>query len=331
MVDVNLKVPALEKLIDYTASGIGAVAGPMLAPWKARKEAKARLIAARAEADSGRLIAQAQSAARQFLVESDGASAGMLEIDIGSVRQRIEFQEQKRQANIAATAQKAATELGNKEVTDHEPDPDWTARFFGYVQDVSAEDTQKLWAMVLSGEIQGPGTTSLRTLDVLKNMTSEEATKFQAICSYVIHDFVFRSDELQTNHPALSFGNLLLLEDAGLINANSTLVKIIEVNQQPILNSLRYQNWILGISATNRTAQVHVPIYLLTPAGRELYGLAERTPQTNYLRSLSSFLSGRKCELSIAPIIEELPSGGVKFGRFSPVEPDDQYSVEARP
>ena len=32
MVDVNVKVPALEKLVDYTASGIGAVAGPMQKP-----------------------------------------------------------------------------------------------------------------------------------------------------------------------------------------------------------------------------------------------------------------------------------------------------------
>ena len=44
MVDVNLKVPALEKLVDYTASGIGAVAGPILAPWKARREAEARRV-----------------------------------------------------------------------------------------------------------------------------------------------------------------------------------------------------------------------------------------------------------------------------------------------
>ena len=34
MVDVNLKAPAVEKLLDYTASGIGAVAAPMLAPWR---------------------------------------------------------------------------------------------------------------------------------------------------------------------------------------------------------------------------------------------------------------------------------------------------------
>ena len=44
MVDVNIEVPALEKLADYAASGIGAVAGRMLAPCKARKEAEARLI-----------------------------------------------------------------------------------------------------------------------------------------------------------------------------------------------------------------------------------------------------------------------------------------------
>ncbi len=28
--DVNIKGPALEKLLDYAASGIGSVAGPML-------------------------------------------------------------------------------------------------------------------------------------------------------------------------------------------------------------------------------------------------------------------------------------------------------------
>ena len=40
--DINLKVPAIEKLLDYAASGIGSVAGLMLASWKARQEAKAK-------------------------------------------------------------------------------------------------------------------------------------------------------------------------------------------------------------------------------------------------------------------------------------------------
>ncbi|MDE0534305.1 MAG: hypothetical protein OXI01_23070 [Albidovulum sp.] len=89
MVNVNLKVPAFEMILKYTASGIGAVAGPMLAPWKARREAAARLIEAEAEA-------------RRSLIAPDDAERGMLNIGPGGIQQRIEFQEKKRQANIAS-------------------------------------------------------------------------------------------------------------------------------------------------------------------------------------------------------------------------------------
>ena len=70
MADVNItvKVPGLEKLLDYTASGIGAVAGPMLAPWQARQRAEAKLIEANTDVASLRTIANAQAEARQILV-----------------------------------------------------------------------------------------------------------------------------------------------------------------------------------------------------------------------------------------------------------------------
>ena len=67
MVDVNLKVPALEILLKYAASGIGAVAGPMLgAVGRARKQMEARLIKSRAAADSLKLIADAQAEAQKI-------------------------------------------------------------------------------------------------------------------------------------------------------------------------------------------------------------------------------------------------------------------------
>ena len=47
MPDFTVKVPAIDKLIDYAASGVGAIAGPMLANWKAAKEGRARLTSAR--------------------------------------------------------------------------------------------------------------------------------------------------------------------------------------------------------------------------------------------------------------------------------------------
>ena len=176
MVDVNLKVPALEKLVDYTASGIGAVAGPMLAPWKARKEAEARRIEARADADSLKLIAEAQAEARHSLAAPAQAGRGVVEIDRDGIKQRIEFQEGKRQANITSVVRGAAADLGDKEVPDHEPDPDWTARFFEGVQDVSSDDMRKIWAKILSGEVEEPGRTSLRTLSMGEDLELTSST-----------------------------------------------------------------------------------------------------------------------------------------------------------
>ena len=142
--DPNAMVRALEKLLDYTASGIGAVVGPMLAPWQARREAAALQIAARGEANALRIIAAAQAEARDALVSTASHVGG--EIDIAkTIRQRIQFQEDKRHRNIGAVVGRTAELLGEKEVPNQELDHDWTARFFNYIQDVSSDEMQLLW------------------------------------------------------------------------------------------------------------------------------------------------------------------------------------------
>ncbi len=58
MADLNTMIPAFGKLLEYFASGVGAVAGPILANWKATQEGKSRLTSAsvRAEAEKRRLL-----------------------------------------------------------------------------------------------------------------------------------------------------------------------------------------------------------------------------------------------------------------------------------
>ena len=160
---MELNVKALEKLVDYAASGIGSVAGPMLASWRARREAQAKQIAAEGDANVLLIQAEAQAKARAILVSQDTDVAGELDI-ANTVNQRIQFQERKRQINIASVVRQAATQLGDKEVENHEPDHDWTARFFNDIQDVSSEEMQALWAKVLAGEVEWAGSTSIRTL-----------------------------------------------------------------------------------------------------------------------------------------------------------------------
>ena len=160
IMDIKVNIPALEKLMDYSASGIGSVAGSMLVSWKARQEAKAKAIAAKGEveaqrivtegqADTMRIIATAQANARSLLVSPDSNVQGQLDF-AHTVTQRIQFQEEKRQSNIEAVVRHAASELEDKHVKDHEPDHDWTARFFNDVQDVSTKETQRLYAKILA-------------------------------------------------------------------------------------------------------------------------------------------------------------------------------------
>ena len=111
-------VPGFLKLVHYAASGMGSVAGTMLAPWKARREALARQIAAQGEACSLRILAEGQASAVQIISEANEEARSTLmgenslavtQIDIGeTVRQRLEFQEEKRQSNIISVLNEAA-------------------------------------------------------------------------------------------------------------------------------------------------------------------------------------------------------------------------------
>jgi len=228
MVEVVIKIPAIEKLLDYTASGVGAVAGPLLLPWRAYMEGKADRISARVYADVLPIITKAQDDARRPLVAPDSEVHGAVEITHEHLKQVIEFQGLKRLANIASVVENAAEDLGDKEVSDHEPDHDWTARFFDCVQDVSSEHLQKLWSEVLSGEVEGPGRTSLRTLDTLRNMTKRDAELFEGIAGYVIEGkFIFHNGEVENRHRILSGYNLVHLEDCALMNIGPSLSKSI--------------------------------------------------------------------------------------------------------
>ena len=315
MVDVNLKVPAFEKLVDYAASGIGAVAGPMLATWRARQDAKAKLIDAQADADSLRLIAGAQADARRSLVLSGEAGHGVLEIGSKGIEQRIEFQEKKRQANIASVVREAATGLGDKEVPDREPDPDWTARFFARVQDVSSENLQRMWARILAGEVETPGRTSLYTLSTLGNMSQRDAVDFSKEMEYRISNFVIQQyrDNVRLDGSGFIF---LHFQEIGLINPAFSAQKVIRLGDRGKL-WLEHNGLTLLVSGAANTDLSDdlfgIGTFVLTKSGNEIADFCDSTPNFGYLSYFSKFLKERNCTLHCAPIIGRSPDGAAIY------------------
>lgn len=318
---VTVQVPAAEKLLDYAASGIGSVAGSMLAPWQARQQVRARLIDAQGKADTLKLITEAQSEARATLVSPEAATQGELTIS-ETVRQRIEFQEEKRQRNIGTVVTQAAQALGDREVPEHEPDHDWTARFFNEVQDISSEGMQTLWAKVLAGEVERPGSTAIHTLDILRNLDQRAAEVFKALCSLSL-SFRIEANEIldarvlslgkDANNNSLeayglSFGNLNVLNEHGLIISDYNSWRDYSISVVPgipenngVVVPLAFQGkfWVLVSQTIERKpAPLKLHGVALTQAGKELSSVVNPAASSAYTKALVEFLLGKGLQLN---------------------------------
>ncbi len=322
MAEIVLRIPAIEKLVDYTASGVGAIAGPLLLPWRAYMQGKADRISAKAYADTLPIIAQAQADARQYLVAPDADVQGAAEITHENITQLLEFQGRKRLANYASVVESAAEELGEQEVADHEPDHDWTARFFDCVQDVSSEHMQKLWAKILSGEVESPGRTSLRTLETLRNMTKSDAELFEAVAGYVFEgEIVFHHKDYNQRHYVLNYNNLLHLEDCGLINVTPFLATDIDWEDRSEYVFSYHTGALVVVREDRSEEKLSIPAVLLTTAGKELLKTVSSVIQMEYLQDLSSFLHSKGCRLIYVEECETLPDGRIRFSSHTPIEP----------
>ena len=312
-------VPGLEKLIEVVASGIGSVAGPMLAPWKARRESAANLIDAEGAARVLNIRAEALANARRIVAEDGDVVSGELDLANG-VRQRIEFQERKRQANIIAVVNSAALKLVDSKVPAVEPDHDWTARFFGDVQDVSSEEMQTLWGSVLAGEVRDPGATSLRTLGILKDLDATTARLFSRLCSAAVYLKGLDGTVYDARVPSLggdpgqnvlaryglSFGALNRLNEHALVipDYNSYQDYLIVDDSNSDDPQLHHQGvcWDWAIESNGRK-KVLVKLHgvALTVSGRELSRFVAPESMVEYTEALKTFLSNN-CQLRMTQI-----------------------------
>ena len=319
MVDINLKVPAIEKLLDITVSGVGAVAGPMLARRKAQSEADALRIKAEGQADAIRLITDAQTEARKSLDVDLSSIQGELDVH-NEIQARLSFQEEKRQRNIQAVVGIAADEIKDKEVQDHEIDHDWTARFFADVQDVSSEQMQKIWAKILAGEVEIPGRTSMQTLSILKNMSQKDAELFQNVAHFIIQDFVLDNDEhtkMISGFPMYS--DFLRLSHHDLVHLGMGLQKTLKGSSEYHFDD---GDIVYRISKNGMEAyQLNIPCHALTPSGKELYTFVNCGKNDDYLGTLAGFLSKKgKGKLAYAQILDRTRAGW-KIGPLIDVKP----------
>ncbi|MCK4739866.1 MAG: DUF2806 domain-containing protein, partial [Deltaproteobacteria bacterium] len=156
---VNLK--ALSKPATKLIEAVSSACGILFEPRRIRRKANA-------DADATVILAKSQVECRD------------IEVRASERLRKRELRRQENIENITSEAMKALPET----VSDEPIDEDWVYRFFDNCQDVGKEDMQYLWGKLLAGEVSKPGTYSMLTLSVVKNLSVEDANLFTKLCSF---------------------------------------------------------------------------------------------------------------------------------------------------
>lgn len=199
-VEIDLTKP-VTTLIEKIAGATGILYEPARIKKKAKAEAEARVVLAKATA-------------RAHSIEDRAI-------------QRLIKQESKRQSNIEAVVAGSLPHIDST-ARPEEIENDWVANFFEKSKDISDEEMRNVWSRLLAGETNSPGAFSKRTVNLLAELDKRDAVLFTNLAQFTLTVYggqVFPyvqdlKDEIYTK-TGIDFEELQHLDSLGLINFNN--------------------------------------------------------------------------------------------------------------
>ncbi|ODS12524.1 TIGR03899 family protein [Vibrio scophthalmi] len=250
---------------------------------------------------SSRVMHIAQDHGLDALLQKESPQKPALERALVRERRRRE-QRQKNLEQILKLAHSACSDE-----TAGEPDQDWLYRFFDMAQEVHNPAMQRLWAQVFKREVTNPGSTSMKALKVLHDMTPKEAQILQRAaslaCSFGNDNsrkllIGFRAQagifslgkrtlpsNINVGNYQLPYSSLLVLFELGLMHG--TELESGEIDLESPL-PLIYQGKNLALQVHSKG--VRLLYYRFTPTGNELCKLLGNKQNSQYYDQLIAML-----------------------------------------
>ena len=304
----NAVISSKEKMLSVVASGVGAVAPYFL-------RAGTGIVSAT------KMIGDATNSAMKEFRNDETSNAYESEQPLGALAESAEkFQSEKRMANMQSIVGQAIEQMP-EQVPDTPVDHDWTARFFGNAEDVSDEEMQKLWAKLLAGEVERPGSISLRTLDILRNMTQKEAELFMRAVNYIFIEglttaWMFRANTGIKALPDISMGELYSLIETGLVMPGQQFRLV-----APNIYGYCHVHYADQKSLRVQTGHFNIPVYDFSTSGTQLAKYIEPTINAEYLQQVADYIrteTGRAVE--VADILKiDWKSGRFESSKFQKI------------
>ena len=250
---------------------------------------------------------------------NDGVSLESLGSKVDSLEERSklrkEYMDLKGQNNIERIVTHSAISLNNEESVSSEPvDEDWISRFFKYAEDVTSEDMQEIWGRVLTGEIKQPSSYSLRTLEVLRNLTKKDAeliikiAKYKILCNNDHLIFRGKTDDF-LRESDLTFKEQLHLSEIGILQANRTLSYTFEKTKEDSETYIELGKYLIKVSKEKDTPKCSFPVLIFTSIGIEILKLVSSMTDEKYFNEFCKELLNLQLKVEYAIIVNKLDGG----------------------
>ncbi|MDB5267206.1 MAG: hypothetical protein JWP58_246 [Hymenobacter sp.] len=229
--------------------------------------------------------ARAEAVASVIKAESDQEVKSLSERAVA----RIIHEETGHQQNMEAIVLSALPGI-KEDAKPNDIDDDWMANFFNKSRNISNEEMQKLWAQILAGEANEPGSYSHRTVNFLASMTKYDAEVFRKFATYIWRidgsgsvAIIFNDMMPGKALPNAPYSSLLYLSELGVIGINNNVNGLtLEATGKKVI----YNGRAVTVEEHQMpgTKRLGFPVgnIVLSNIGKELFKICEPTADWDY-------------------------------------------------
>lgn len=259
---------AAEKMLEVVSDATGGIFKPKQMVRKAKATTKVI-----------DLIAEASEKHPELLIkyEADGV---VISNELSALTERtfnrLTTLEMIKQINIESIINQSFEELETQSVDNYdEVDKDWILKFFNSIENISDENMQKVWAKILSGKIKTPKNYTLRTIDVLSNLSKEDCEFISFVKQFVFqsgNDYYLYNNQEMLQKYGVDFDKLSYLQELNIIHSSQhTNIMFNTLKDTDML--INHNGYVIFCNKANET--INIPVFTFTKVGVELLSLAD--------------------------------------------------------
>jgi Protein of unknown function (DUF2806) len=304
--------------------------GSLFKPWQMRREGRVSI-----QLKGEELVVLAQAEQHADLIRNGKASIGgtkniqlaaVLEVSSqeneSDVRLEQVFSNAAREISIADTVRREVNTTkallwaeetlqdDTQEPPDAKVDDDWLFRWRDSASEVSSEELQYFFGMVLAGEVKAPGSFSLRTLEFIRSLSTQEAQSIGTLSEFNISGVIYREAKESLEEKGVTFDTLLYMQDIGVLSGVEAIgmtMKWKSLDDTSFRQVLTSNSVALIISGQDPGATMSLPIYKLTSIGKQVLRLGRFGPNIDYLRKLGDHLKSQGFNVVLAKYYDVAP------------------------